>query len=76
LARLNALNERKKDRNSIHEAVDCTFTVFEEGNRRYLQLDTYGSAERQIRDKVSQSIQLDAESAAALRTLLDRVFPH
>jgi hypothetical protein len=76
VARLNALNERKKDRNSVHEPVDCTFTVFEKGNRRYLQLDTYGSVERQIRDKVSQSIQLDAESAAALRTLLDRVFPH
>ncbi|WP_440579987.1 hypothetical protein [Streptomyces sp. PT19] len=49
-----------------------TFTV--EG-RRILQLDTYGSTERLIPDKISQSIQLDAESARELLKLITDSFP-
>jgi hypothetical protein len=40
-----------------------------------LQLDTYGSPERQIPGKTSQSIQLNAESAAELKRLIEKVFP-
>lgn len=75
MARLKGFNELKKDRNSVHEEVECTFSVFEESGNRYLQLDTYGSRGRQIPDKVSQSIQLDEGSAAEVRRLLDRTFP-
>ena len=42
---------------------------------KLLQLDTYGTADRVIPNKVSQSLQFDHESAAVLRQILDEVFP-
>jgi hypothetical protein len=42
---------------------------------RYLQLDTFGSTERQIPGKTSQSIQLNERSAAQLKILIERAFP-
>ncbi|WP_197521979.1 hypothetical protein [Mycobacterium gordonae] len=39
-----------------------------------LQLDTYGSDERQIPNKVSQSFQFDREGAAVLLRLIRDVF--
>jgi hypothetical protein len=41
----------------------------------YLQLDTYGSQQRVIPGKVSQTIQLDVQSARELKRLLERTFP-
>jgi len=76
MALLRGFDELKKDRNSVHEEVDCTFSVFEKSGNRYLQLDTYGSKGRQFPNKISQSIQLDEGSAAELRRLLDRIFPN
>ena len=56
-------------------ASTYAYSVFEEEGSRYLQLDTYGSQERKILGKTSQSIQLDAKAAAALKSLIERVFP-
>jgi hypothetical protein len=75
MALISTLTELKKDRNQVHGPVDCGWTVFEEGGERYLQLDTYGSQERKILGKTSQSIQLDAKSAAELKRLIERTFP-
>jgi hypothetical protein len=74
MALLRRFDELKKDRNTVHDEVDCTFSIFEDAGNLYLQLDTYGSRDRQIPGKVSQSIQLDAASAAELRRLLERTF--
>jgi len=51
------------------------YSVFEANERRFLQLDTLGSDERQVRDKVSQSIQFDAASAAKLLKVILDTFP-
>lgn len=40
-----------------------------------LQLSTFGSADRQSRPKVSQTIQFDKEHALELRRAIDRLFP-
>jgi hypothetical protein len=40
-----------------------------------LQLDTYGSDERQIPGKVSQSLQFDEHAAQELFSILRRAFP-
>jgi hypothetical protein len=40
----------------------------------YVQLDTYGSCERHIPGKVSQSIQLDESGAAELTRIFGRAF--
>ena len=64
-----------KDDVRVHEGVECGYTVFDSSGQRYLQLDTYGSADRAIPGKVSQSLQFDYASASELRHLIDRFFP-
>ena len=59
----------------VHGEVMCGFKIFELGSKRYLQLDTYGSSERKIQGKVSQSFQIDEAGAAYLAGLLTRAFP-
>jgi hypothetical protein len=75
MALIGQLTELHKERNSVHEPVECGYTVFDTGGSRYLQLDTYGSPGREIPGKVSQSIQLDVESAAQLKALIEKTFP-
>ena len=75
MALIAEFTKLQKERNQVHGVVECGYTVFEEGGSRYLQLDTYGSQERQIRGKTSQSIQLNAASAAELRALIEKTFP-
>jgi hypothetical protein len=75
MALISELTERKKERVHVHGEVECGYTTFERDGSRYLQLDTYGSEEREIPGKISQSIQLNAESAAQLKALIERTFP-
>jgi hypothetical protein len=75
MALITELTELQKDRNQVHGVVECGYTVFEHGGTRYLQLDTYGSQERQIPGKTSQSIQLNADSAGQLKALIEKTFP-
>jgi hypothetical protein len=56
-------------------SVDCYWKSFEAGGSRILQLDTFGSEERQIPGKLSQTLRLDEEQARRLVNLIDRVFP-
>jgi hypothetical protein len=58
-----------------HTDVECGFRTVETGGVVLLQLDTYGSSERQIRGKTSQSLQFDLERARELVDIIDRVFP-
>ena len=46
------------------------------GGKKILQLDTFGTSERDFPDKVSQSIQFDEASAAMLRQLIEQTFPN
>lgn len=67
--------EAHTDRASIHGPVQCGWRVFESGGVTILQLDTYGSDQRKIPDKVSQTIQLNREGAQVLLSLIRRAFP-
>lgn len=60
---------------SKHRPVTCGWREVVVGGERLLQIDTYGTAERAIPNKVSQSLQFDVRSAAELRRILDEVFP-
>jgi hypothetical protein len=75
MALITEFTKLEKERNHLHGPVECGYTVFEHNGARYLQLDTYGSQERQIPGKTSQSIQLNAESAAQLQMLIAKTFP-
>lgn len=64
----------EKDRNSVHSKVRATYTVFTSNEKKYFQIDTYGSSEREMKDKISQSIQIDKETAKELIKLMIDVF--
>ncbi|MER6462283.1 hypothetical protein ABT278_17620 [Streptomyces sp. NPDC001228] len=59
----------------VHGPVTCGFRAFTVDSQRVLQLDTYGSAERQIEGKISQSVQLDASAAQKLIEIIEEAFP-
>jgi len=64
-----------KDRDSIHKKTECSYyIVYDKTGMKYLQLDTYGSDEREIPGKVSQSIQFSPEAIKQLRELLAKEF--
>lgn len=62
------------DRGHVHGEVECGYATFVQDGRRYLQVVTYGSSEREFPGKVSQSIQLDEDGARALKKLLEQTF--
>lgn len=62
----------EKNRNNVHKPVTATFSVFEINGKKYFQIDTYGTSERLMPDKVSQSIQFDKEMAKRLIDILHR----
>jgi hypothetical protein len=64
------------DTQKLHGPVACGHRTFTVDGQRILQLDTYGSAERVITGKVSQTIQLDAESARQLLEIITAAFPN
>jgi thymidylate kinase len=71
----NKITRIEKGKNSVHMKVECTFTSFtDKDGRKFVQLDTYGSDLRKIKDKISQSIQFDQESAKVLIDILKKEF--
>jgi hypothetical protein len=60
-----------------HTDVECGYRIATLGAAPILQLqlDIYGSSDRQIPGKVSQSIQIDEQGARQLMALLQRAFP-
>jgi len=75
MALLNKRNITRldKSRNRVHESVDATYTSFLDSNgEKYLQIDTYGTDNRKIKDKVSQSFQFDRATGEFLIELLKR----
>lgn len=65
----------RTERSSKHKPVTCGWREVTVDAEKLLQLDTYGTTERVIPDKVSQSFQLDRKAAAHLRQIIDDVFP-
>jgi len=74
MALIKSFTEKKPERDSRHTDAEATWYVGGVGDTRFLQIDTYGSSDRQIAGKVSQSIRLDARAARDLRALIDRAF--
>lgn len=76
MALIQQIERANRERQRVHGAVECTYSVFSERGKRYLQLDTYGSADRAFAGKVSQSIQIDETSARRLQALIAEAFPN
>ncbi|WP_406436311.1 hypothetical protein OHB00_20255 [Streptomyces sp. NBC_00631] len=63
------------DIQKMHGPVTCGVRSFAVDGQRILQLDTYGSADRQIHGKISQSVQLNITGARELIKIIEQVFP-
>lgn len=75
MALISRFEKRPLEPRRIHDGVLCGYAVAEVGGRRIIQLETYGSADRKIPGKVSQSLQLDEDGAKELIRILHRAFP-
>lgn len=71
---LNNIKQIVTQRNTVQDKVYTTYSVFYDGREKYLQLDTYGKSDREIPGKISQSIQIDKETARYLVSLLQSEF--
>lgn len=76
MARIDLNNIKKIDkcRNTIHDRVHATYTVFEAEGKRFVQFDTYGRIDREMPEKISQSFQIDEITAKYLVDLLSEEF--
>lgn len=76
MAQIDIKNIKKqdKDRNYVHEKVYTTYSAFDIYGKHYVQFDTYGRSDREQPGKISQSIQIDKETASYVVELLKREF--
>lgn len=76
MALIKDLQEVRMDRNRVHGVTETTYCVFtDDRGQKYLQIDTYGSPQRQITGVKSQTVQLGAEAIGQLRAIIARHFP-
>jgi len=74
MALIKSFEQKSMDRNSIHDGIGATYSTFERDGRRFIQVDSYGRAEREVPGKKSQSFQLDEKSARELFDILRDTF--
>ncbi|MDR2534822.1 MAG: hypothetical protein LBD29_02160 [Treponema sp.] len=74
MARVTAMEKIEANRTSIHESVHATYKVFREDGIKFLQIDTYGSADREAPGQPSQVIQFDEHFAKKLVSILTKEF--
>ncbi len=71
MAIVRSLEKIVLDRDARHTEVNATYTIVTDGNgEKYLQVDTYGSKERHIAGKKSQSIRFSPAAISQLKTIL------
>lgn len=76
MALIQTFDRVTKERQAVHKPTRCTYCEFiGPGDKRYLQLDTFGSEDRDFPDKVSQSIQFGEDAARELMEIIKRTFP-
>ena len=71
---LNHFEKKIKDRNQIQEKVNASYSVFTVHGEKYFQIDTYGTLNRKILNKTSQTLQFDKESAIKIIELLRKEY--
>lgn len=56
---ISRFSESKSKNQRPHNLISGEYTIIYLENQKLLQIDTFGSDDRQIKGKMSQSIQLD-----------------
>lgn len=76
MALISLIEPSLKERQTVHRPTRCLYSTLDgPDGQRYIQLDTYGTEEREHPEKISQSIQFDKQSAAQLLKLIHETFP-
>ena len=70
MAIVRSLEHRTLESRQKHSETSATYCWIDEIDGRYLQIDTYGSAGRDIPGKKSQSIRLAPTAIEELRRML------
>ena len=71
MAVVRNLEKISLNRDTSHTEVNGTYTIVTgNGGEKYLQVDTYGSKERQLSGKKSQSIRFSPEAITQLKSIL------
>ncbi len=65
---------KELDRSSAHSEVDATISLIEMDGEKFVQIDTYGSKNRAIPGKVSQSLRLSKSAYEQLQKLAEKHF--
>jgi len=75
MALVRSFKSTTAERHSVHEEVECTYLSFTaEDGGKYLQLNTWGSDAREVKDRPSQMVQFDAEGAERLAKIIKAAF--
>ena len=75
MARIEKFEPRNLEPTRVHDGVLCGYRAVRLRGQTVLQLETYGSRDRKMPDKVSQVIQLDESGARELKRILEASFP-
>jgi hypothetical protein len=74
MATIRRVTSEPPVRESKHSDVEAIVRTGEANGEKFIQIDTYGSAERQLAGKVSQSIRLTKEVFEFIKQAGDRHF--
>jgi hypothetical protein len=72
MALVRGFVEKAKERQTVHDEVECSYSIFSSGGKRYLQLETFGSPTRKLKGKTSQSVQFDETSLRELKRIIEK----
>lgn len=70
MARIEVFEEAEMQRMQLHDPVDAKYYKQECDGKKLLQISTFGRATRDLPGKLSQTIQLDAQSGRQLFDIL------
>ena len=65
---ITKMSRLEKQRNTVHDEVSATYTVFVKDNKRFFQIDIYGRAERDMPEVASlpSSVTIDTRQGVAV----------
>lgn len=75
MALVRVMERIQLEKDLQHTEVNCTYAVVaDETGGKHLQVDTYGSSQRQFPGKKSQSIRFSPEAIGQLKKILANEF--
>lgn len=74
MAFIRSFEHRPQANTSFRTEVDCGYKVGQAAGQRIIHFETYGSAEREVPGKSSQTFELDRDGAERLVKILREAF--